>query len=187
MTSELPQMARDRTANVDTGNFAAAAEMSRGALMQMADIAAGRGEPNRAQRWKMLALQHVAREDTAAQRAELDNMMSVKATTPAGTQLVEKADDSPWSNDEVYQGLVEQVTKAELDLSDMRASNPDFTGQSIELGRLRQMRDDRAAEVREQAMASGSWTATDEVVRGAQASLDRKAGKVAKMFTTGKA
>ena len=184
--ASLPHTQANRYANVDTSNIAAGAEMDREQLLFMGSLASDRGEKDAANEWRMMALRHAQAEEVAYQREQLEQMRKPKATVPAGTQLVERQDDSPWAQDSEYQELADRVATAESVLNDTMANHPDFSERSVEVGRLRQLRDDRAQLVRQEALASGAWTETDEVQRAAKASLDEKADRVAIMFKTGR-
>lgn len=184
--ASLPRTQANRYANVDTSNFAAGAEMDREQLLFMGSLAADRGEKDAANEWRMMALRHAQAEEVAYQREQLDKMMKPHATVPAGTQLTERADDNPEANNDLYQDLADQVATAEAVIADTPANHPDFSERSVKLGMLRQQRNERAAEISEQAIASGAWSLMDESVGAAKASLDEKADRVATMFTTGR-
>ena len=122
--ASLPHTQANRYANVDTSNFAAGAEMDREQLLFMGSLAADRGEKEAANEWRMMALRHAQAEEVAYQREQLEQMRKPKATVPAGTQLTERADDSPWANDPEYLDLDDRVTTAEEVLNDTRCEPP---------------------------------------------------------------
>lgn len=169
-----------------TRDFSDAENLTRQQMITLAEVASFRGQADIAMKWKMMVQDSVLADQRAADAETMKGILNQnKYVPPAGSQIVERRNDSPHHNDAQWQEIRADLDAAQAKLGQIDERHPEYNETSVLIANLTTSLSERETEATQAALDAGTLTHAELGTQAAHQSLAEKATAVANMFKGG--